>query len=321
MPVLLFRGDNTLELDEAVHAVREPFQPADVLTYEGAIVPLPNLFEACLTAGLFDPQRLVVVHDLHDRLKGPRKEGGEAAEIKRLLTDIPPTTTLLLVSGDIAAEHPLVSDVRQAGGEVRSFTTPRKQDLPRWIIARARIRDVAMDRDAAELLVELVGANTVLLESELEKLATYAGNEQRITPPMVETLVGAVTQESIFTLVDAIAESKNAQALHLLHAQLEQASSGQIDFALYLIRMLARQVRILLRIRLGQEAGRSGGQISADLKLPRYYADRYFRQARSLSKQQLIDSFEKLAALEYALKSGKADAATGLDLLIADLSA
>jgi DNA polymerase-3 subunit delta len=136
---------------------------------------------------------------------------------------------------------------------------------------------------------------------------------------MVETLVGAVPQASIFALVDAIAAGEQAKALRLLEAQLEAASSGPIDFALYLIRMLARQVRILLGIRLGREASRSTGQITAHLKLPRYYADRYFRQASRLSKERLVASFEQLAALEYGLKSGRTDAATGLHLLVADL--
>jgi len=133
--------------------------------------------------------------------------------------------------------------------------------------------------------------------------------------------VGAVSQDTIFTLVDAIAAGNQRKALQLLHAQDSQASSTSIDFALYLIRMLARQVRILLRIHLGQEAGRPTGQITAELKIPHYYADRYLRQARRLSKDRLRNAFEQLAALEYGLKSGTADAATGLDLLVTELCA
>jgi DNA polymerase III delta subunit len=137
---------------------------------------------------------------------------------------------------------------------------------------------------------------------------------------MVEELVGVMTQDSIFTLVDAVAAGDRARALQLLHTQLAQASSTPTDVALYLIRMLARQVRILLRIRLGQEAGRSNSQITADVKIPRYYADRYFRQARRLSRERLQGAFEQLAALEFALKSGTADPTTGLDLLVTEMS-
>jgi len=318
MPALLFCGDNALEIDEAVRGVRERFQPADVLILDGASCPLATLSEACLTAGLFDPERLVIVNDLHQR-PGMRKDGGEAAEVKGLMRSVPATTTLLIVGKDMPGDHRVAADVREAEGEVRTFTTPRKGDLPRWVIARGRKRGVAVERGAAELLAELVGGNSLQLESELEKLATYAGEEQPVTPPMVERLVGAVPQDSIFTLVDAIAAGDEARALRLLQTQLEHASSNPVDFALYLIRMLARQMRILLRIRLAREAGRSTPQITADLKLPRYYADRYFRQAGRLSKGRLQESFEQLAALEYGLKSGRAEPSTGLALLVAEM--
>ncbi len=171
------------------------------------------------------------------------------------------------------------------------------------------------------MLAELIGPNPVMLGTELEKLATYVGEGEQITVAVVDLLVGAVTQESVFALVDAIAAGNKAEAYRLLRAQVAQGSSTPIEVALYLIRMLARQMRILLGIRLRQEAGTGQSAIISDLKLPRYYADRYFRQARRLSRDRLRATFEQLAAFEYALKSGKADPLAGLDLLVASLCA
>lgn len=321
MPLQLLFGDNTLEIEEAVRAIGETFASTDAIAFDGATASLSDMTEACLTVGLFDPDRLVLVRNLHERIKGARKDGGDLDEIKRLLGSLPATTTLLLSSPGMPADHALVTAVRGVGGAVRTFTLPKRAELPRWIAERGRHHRATVDRDAAELLAELVGPNPVLLETELEKLATYAGPDARITPTMVETLVGAVTQDSIFTLVDAIASGSRGQALQLLHSQIAEASSTPTDFALYLIRMLARQVRILLRIHLGQEKGRSTAQITSDLKIPRYYADRYLRQARRLSVPHLRDAFERLAALEHGLKSGTADATTGLDILVTELCA
>jgi DNA polymerase III subunit delta len=319
MTVTLIHGDNQIEIDDALRKIRAPFNDADILTYDGPIVALGTLSEACLTAGLFDPERLVIVHDLQERIKGTKKDTSEAEEVQKILVSVAPTTTLLLLSPGMSTDNPLVSSVRKAGGDVRSLTVPRKSDLPRWVIGRGKQHGVTVDRDAAILLTELVGADTVSLDTELEKLATYVGSEGRIAVPVVDSLVGAVTQDSIFALVDAIATGDHKNAFRLLHAQLDSSSTNAIEFALYLIRMLARQVRILLRIRLGQSAGKGQGAIASELRLAPYYTDRYFRQAKRLSNERLRDSFEALAALEYALKQGKADASTGLDLLVADL--
>ena len=319
MPILLLHGNNSLEIDEAARAVRQSFQQAGVLTFEGPDVSFSTLSEACLTAGLFDLERLVIVHNLQARLKGARQGGAEAQELASLFSAVPDSTTLLLICRDMEADHPLVRMVREAGGTVRAHLTPRRQELPRWIATRARKLGITLDPGVAELLADQTGENPLALDSELQKLVAYAGEEQRVTPPMVETLVGAIPQDSIFTLVDAIAAGDKATALRLLHDQLDRASSSPTDFALYLIRLLARQMRILLRIRLGREAGRSSEQLTAELKLPRYYANRYFRQASRLSQERLTAAFEQLAALEHALKSGKIDAPSGLDLLVADL--
>jgi DNA polymerase-3 subunit delta len=320
MTLILFHGDNALELGEAARAIRERFNPADVLTFDGASVSLPDLSEACLTAGLFDPERLVIVHDLQERLKSTRKAAPDDEELMNVLSDVAPTTTLLLLSSDALDDHQLLRMVSRAGGEIRVFRTPRKRDLARWIAARARGRGVKIDPAAADLLSDLIGTDPVMLESELGKLATYAGGTT-ITPRMVDELVGQVTQESIFALVDAIAAGDRRHAFQLLHAQLEHASSTPTDFALYLIRMLARQMRILLRLRLGLNAGRPQSQLISELRLPSYYADRYFRQARRVSQDRLVGSFEQLAALEQALKTGRAGAGTGLDMLVAEMCA
>lgn len=320
MPVLLFHGDNTLEIDEAVRDVRTRFAPESTSLLDGSSVSLPALSEAAMTVGLFDPERLVVVTDLHERLKG-RKEGEEGAAIRTLLGAVPPSTTLVLVSREMKADHALAKMAREVGVETRNFAAPSKGDLTRWILDRSRRHGAGMERDAAVLLADLAGTDPQALDTEIEKLAIYVGPEGRITPPVVEGLVGAVTQDSIFTLVDAIAGGQQAQALQLLHDQIEGSSSTPIDFALYLIRMLARQVRILLRIRLAQEAGRARREIISEAKIPPYYAERYLQQARRLSKARLIAAFDALASLEYALKSGEADAATGLDLLVTDLCA
>jgi DNA polymerase-3 subunit delta len=318
MPVTLLYGDNHLEIDDAVRAVRQRFDDASILAIEGATVSMPTLAQAWLTAGLFEPERLVIVHGLHQRFKGTKGDSPEVTELRSLLSSLVPTTTVLLLSKDMAADHHLVADVRAVGGEARQYAMPRERDLPRWIQSRAKALGTVIEPQAAEVLAEHVGTNTLMLDAEMTKLATYAGEGERITPRMVEELVGSVTQETIFALVDAVAGREEGKALAMMHRQLESAGNP-IEFAVYLIRMLSRQVRILLRIRLGLQAKRPRQEIIASLKLPRYYADRYFRQANQLSDAQLRGSFERLAALEYRLKSGKADPGTGLDLLVAEM--
>jgi len=321
MPLLLLYGDNDVDIDGEVGATRQTFDNADISTFDGKDVAFATLAEACATAGLFNPQRLIMVRDLHERLKatGRSKKDSKPEEISSIFQGISPSTTLLLVSRNITAENQLVRLVREAGGNARFFQAPKKYELSGWIAKRANHHDIRINREAAEVLAELIGANLLMLDSELSKLAMYALDEEPVTASTVESLVGSIPQASIFALVDAIATGDRAGALDLLQAHLDQASGTATDFALYLIRMLARQMRILLQIRLGQEEGKSTGALTTQLKLPRYYADRYFKQSKRLSVERLRLTFEHLAALEYSLKSSQVDPVASLTLVVSKL--
>ena len=186
------------------------------------------------------------------------------------------------------------------------------------VLAVCNVVDSSMAREADAVIYTRAGPEIGVAATKTH-VAQIVGME--ILALYLAQLRGTLYPAEIFALVDAIAAGQQAQALRLLHLQLDHATSSPTDFALYLIRMLARQVRILLRIRLGRDVGRSTTQITAELKIPRYYADRYFRQAGRLSKERLVAAFEQLASLEQALKTGKTDPGAGLDLLVADLCA
>jgi DNA polymerase-3 subunit delta len=320
MPLLLYYGDNELEISAAAQAVRQRFNEIDVSLFDGRGVSLLELGQATRTVGLFDPERLIVVRNLEEQLKSTRKDGGASEEVRELLEAVAPTTTVLLLSGELDERSALLTMAHELGGEVRAFRLPKRgEQLSRWIVARGVAHGVTVRREAGELLAEMLGADSMLLDSELEKLATYAGDDTTVTAEAVETLVGTVPHGTIFALVDAVASGDIANALRLTRTQMEASSSTRVDFALYLIRMLARQFRILLRIRLGLQSGTSKAQLISQLKLNRYYADRYFRQADRVSIERLAGFFEQLAALEHALKSGGIEMEVGLDLLLAEL--
>lgn len=75
---------------------------------------------------------------------------------------------------------------------------------------------------AANLLVELVGAEMGVLDQELAKLATYIGGRSTIEPQDVDTLVGHSRVETAWQVLDAIAEGNSAQALSTLHYLFDQ---------------------------------------------------------------------------------------------------
>ena len=64
-----------------------------------------------------------------------------------------------------------------------------EEDAMRWAVATAQEAGMRLEPDAARELVDALGADMMLVSSELEKLLLYAIGRGRITLGDVETMV------------------------------------------------------------------------------------------------------------------------------------
>ena len=71
-------------------------------------------------------------------------------------------------------------------------------------------------RDAAALLIELVGEELGLLDTELAKLASYVGAKAQIEIDDVKSLVGGWRTETTWAMTDAVRDDDLTFALHAL---------------------------------------------------------------------------------------------------------
>ncbi len=75
-----------------------------------------------------------------------------------------------------------------------------EDDAMRWAIATAQDAGVRLDQDGARELVDALGADMMLIASELEKLLLYTLGHDRITLGDVETMVLGAKQRSLYEL-------------------------------------------------------------------------------------------------------------------------
>ena len=102
-----------------------------------------------------------------------------------------------------------------------------EEDAMRWAVATAQAADTRLEPDAARELVDALGADMMLIASELEKLLLYTFGRGRITLGDVETMVLAAKQRSLYELTDAISSRNTARALALLHGLLNSSDAGE----------------------------------------------------------------------------------------------
>ena len=141
------------------------------------------------------------------------------------------------------------------------FHRLREGDLYQWLTREARNLGKNLALAAAQRLVEMVGDNLAELSQELEKLALYAGPENALTPALVTQLASHSRTYNIFALVEALGTPGFHQRLTSL-GQLMDLGEAPAK----ILGMLARQVRILIRVKEG--AGANPAELARSLDVP-----------------------------------------------------
>ena len=125
----------------------------------------------------------------------------------------------------------------------------------------------------------------------------------------------AALRTLLFDLVDCVGRRQTDKALNLLHRLLDD---GQAP--LYLLSMLARQIRILLQIKDLQAQHISQQEIARRLSLHPYVVEKGHAQAQNFAMAQLESAHRRLVEADRQIKTGEAEDVLALDLLVTDLT-
>ncbi len=192
-----------------------------------------------------------------------------------------------------------------------------------WAKKEIANRGGKINNQALGALIGLAGNDLWQLNNDIDKLINFNNAKQpkiidgqpvEVTGDDVKQLVKGNFDENIFALTDALSNKNKALAVKLLE---EQSAAGLTDS--YLLNMFIRQFKILLQIKQAVESGLTYRKIISLLKLHPFVAQKGISQAKNFSLTALKKIFKDLLEIDYLMKSGKAEAQTMLNILIAKI--
>jgi DNA polymerase-3 subunit delta len=294
-----------------------------------------DVLDRAQTPSLMAPFQVIFVRNLKALYgRGSKKE--EFAAIDAYFRSPNPGAVLLFVADHLRIPTDLrkmdyqdkerYDRIRETLGDWCGFVELARvdeNDAIKWCLAAAEARGIRFDPDAARELVDALGADMMMVASELEKLCLFvAGREARITLGDVETMVLAAKQRTLYELTDAISQRDRTRALLLLHGLLN-ASDGGEDAAIGHLYMLARTFRQMLIIL--EKNVRDSRAIWAALwqgfRMPPFAAEDLIRQARRYkSRRELTRALRLVARADLELRSSPANKLLVLERLVLALA-
>jgi len=300
--VILHGKDSFLRMEWSKRlrtALEVAYGGVDEFTFDGSTVSLATVLDELRSYGLMSSHKLVVV-DNADAFFGAEDR---RRAMERYAESPMKEATLLLRSQNwrpgnfdkAVAKH----------GIILKCESPSDADAARWCTARSeREHKIAMNLDAANLLVERVGADLARLDSEIGKLAVGAlsCDRKQIDCATVIELVGAGREEQAWEIQDAILSGDPGRAASKLTELLRISKAPEVMVSWAVID-LARKIHAASTL---VARGASDGQIAKDLRFWGNSTAPILRAARTMSVDRAANLLNQAIRADLNMKTGVA---------------
>ncbi|MFP6770261.1 MAG: DNA polymerase III subunit delta [Planctomycetaceae bacterium] len=249
-----------------------------------------DVHDLLATISMFASQRVVLVDGADEFIKQNRSALEDYVQR-------PVASSVLVLQPKSFPGNTKLAKAVAASGLIVECSELESAALLKWLGVTAREQHgVELTRDAAGLLVELVGSNLAQLESELAKLGSCV-SDGRVDVEAVRTLVGGWQVQSTFEMLAAVRRGQTDCAIREFRRLSEsgEAMPRLMGGVAYVYRRLARAT----------ELARQGRELNKALKEAGVYykeineSNRYLRRIGRGEAERIL---ERLVAVDKGLK-------------------
>jgi DNA polymerase-3 subunit delta len=337
-PAYVLVGDEAFFRKRCRDAILKHLVPADmrdfaVYEFDLAETSLAEILNRARTPSLMAPFQVFFIRGVK-MLYGRGSHEEEFEAVAAYVRDPNPDALLVFIADDISipadvrrmemTDRDRFERLRGTLGEycgMVELARVEEGDAVRWVMDTAAAEGVKVEPDAARELVDALGADMMMISSELEKLILYAGERKRITVGEVETMILAAKQRSLYELTDAISSHDRKRALEILDAML---SSGDGEDAaighLFMLAKTFRQMLVILEKNV-RDSRAIWQALWQGFRVPPFAAEDIIRQARRYkSRREITQALRLVSKADLALRSSPPSKRLILENLVLQLA-
>jgi DNA polymerase-3 subunit delta len=266
--------------------------------FDGEAAAWRDVMDELSTVALFGGDaRLVIIERADDFVSEHR------SRLEDFVAKEKPSGVLLLEVDTWPSNTRLAKATAQQGLSIECKAPPAAK-VTKWMVSWAKSRHQAkLEAAAAEELLETIGPELGILDQEMAKLASFAGEGQAITPAMVGDLVGGWKSKTTWEMLDAACAGNAREAL----AELDRLLLGgehPIGILAQVSSTLRRFVGAARRIEQAEEEGRRLGlrQALEEAGFRSFVLGKAETQLRQLGRQRAAQLLDWLVKADLGLK-------------------
>lgn len=271
--------------------------------YEGKKLDTKEIVNTADTLPFFADRRLLIIEN-----SGFFKSTSE--DVVNLVKNMPEYLHIIFVDGEIDKRNKLYKAVKDKG----YISEMKFQDvgiLSRWVNGLLKAENKFMDRRVMELFLTKTGVQMDNIKAELEKVICYTMGKEEITEEDIEKICTTQTTNKIFDMITAIATRQQKKALDLYYDLLLLKEPP-----MRIMYLITRQFNMMLQVKEMVNERHDNATISKTLGIAPFLVGKYIAQAKGFTYQAIRNALLDFAETEEAVKTGRLDDKTAVELMI-----
>ena len=315
LPVYYLFGEDTYSVDITFAEIEKIVQPFITSDFDKEVLygenqNLTNIIGLASTFPFGSEKKLIIVKQA-EKLRDKKEK-------KEILSyfESPAEFTVLVFLHEGTITNPTSEPYKTLANHGYLFEAKelKGKSLIDWLISTVDKNGKTISYDNAQLLTDISGENRNALESQLEKIFIYVGDNKEITIDSIRGLSTSLKQYTIFDLQNAIGKKNKSAALKVVFNLLKNGMEP-----IQIIAMLNKYFTSIARLNELTTANTNEFQVARIMSTHPFYLKDYHSARRMYSDKHLTAAFSALLKADLSIKTTSLDDYTLLSVLIAEI--
>ncbi len=312
--IYLFTGTSEIFIKNRINRIIQSFKKLESITikYDMDVNSLSQVIEDALTIPLLEDIKIIIVKNPKFLTKNSNATKEEIKAFIKYLKN-PLDSTILIIDATNCVIYGASEIYKTLRNVARIIDYPEAEEIEikGWIVRSFNSNNIDIKDDALNLLMDYIGDDQPRLSQEIEKLTSYVGKGNTIYQKDIKLLVPKDVNNEIYSLIKAII-NHNLNMVYSIYNSL----SHNIKDSSTIINLIANKFKELISTYKLLKFGYTQNDIAKFYEVSNGKAYYLVQEAKAFKLSDLEYYIDKLAELDYQIKSGKIDKTIGLELIL-----
>ena len=315
--IYLFTGTSEIFIKNRMNRIIQSFNKYEytIIKYDMETTSLSTVLSDAITVPFLEELKIIILKNPKFLTKSATSTKDEIKAMLKYLKN-PCDSTLLIIdaTNTVINQSNEIYKMLKNVARIIDYPDPEEIELKGWIVRSFDANGIDIKDDALTLLLEYIGDDQARLSQEIDKLSSYVGKGGTIRKEDIELLVPKNINNEIYLLIKAIINHDLALTNQIYDNLITHTKDSLTIFSL-----ISNKFKELLSTYRLLKYGYSQSDIAKFYNVSTGKAYYIVQEARAFKLSDLEFYIDKLAELDYQIKSGKLDKTIGLELLLLKL--